>query len=264
MNPLVRVMKQLAYRVAPRTARGIDEWYWLRKQAKFLRSRAPACDSPKAVYELLAQTNLCALQKPKEIVGLVDLLAKLKPQRLCEVGSYDGGTLFLFAQVAAPSAHLVSLDIHFGRSRRSAFPLLIKEGQRLTCLEADSHSEQTRRDLERILEGGLLDFLFIDGDHSFEGVSRDFELYSSLVRPGGVIAFHDIVPDYRTRFGQVTASNGGDVWRLWKDIRGRYSECYEFFQEGPEQDGYGIGAIVWPGRDVDGAGAKRVGGELLD
>jgi len=38
------------------------------------------------------------------------------------------------------------------------------------------------------------DFLFIDGDHTYEGVEGDFEMYSPLVRRGGIIAFHDIVP----------------------------------------------------------------------
>jgi len=43
------------------------------------------------------------------------------------------------------------------------------------------------------LNGEPLDFLFIDGDHTYEGVKRDFEMYSPLVRNGGIIAFHDIV-----------------------------------------------------------------------
>jgi hypothetical protein len=33
--------------------------------------------------------------------------------------------------------------------------------------------------------------LFIDGDHRYEGVRRDFEMYSPLVGAGGLIAFHD-------------------------------------------------------------------------
>lgn len=36
-----------------------------------------------------------------------------------------------------------------------------------------------------------LDFIFIDGDHSFEGVSKDFELYSKILSPHGIIALHD-------------------------------------------------------------------------
>jgi predicted O-methyltransferase YrrM len=39
-----------------------------------------------------------------------------------------------------------------------------------------------------------LDFLFIDGDHTYEGVKQDFEMYTPLVRKGGLVAMHDIVP----------------------------------------------------------------------
>lgn len=36
-----------------------------------------------------------------------------------------------------------------------------------------------------------LDFLFIDGDHTYDGVKQDFDLYYEKVRPGGYIYFHD-------------------------------------------------------------------------
>jgi len=39
-----------------------------------------------------------------------------------------------------------------------------------------------------------LDFLFIGGDHTYEGVRMDFEMYSPLVRSCGIVVFHDIVP----------------------------------------------------------------------
>ena len=36
-----------------------------------------------------------------------------------------------------------------------------------------------------------LDFIFIDGDHSFEGVLEDYFDWSGMLKVGGVIAFHD-------------------------------------------------------------------------
>jgi hypothetical protein len=41
-----------------------------------------------------------------------------------------------------------------------------------------------------------IDFLFIDGDHSYEGVKTDFELYSSLLSDRGIIAIHDTDKEY--------------------------------------------------------------------
>jgi len=41
-----------------------------------------------------------------------------------------------------------------------------------------------------------IDLLFIDGDHSYEGVKKDFELYSQLLTENGVIVLHDTDDEY--------------------------------------------------------------------
>ena len=41
------------------------------------------------------------------------------------------------------------------------------------------------------IEAQPIDFMFIDGDHSYEGIKTDWILWSPLVRCGGIIALHD-------------------------------------------------------------------------
>jgi len=41
-----------------------------------------------------------------------------------------------------------------------------------------------------------LDFVYIDGNHDYEHVKKDIELYYQKVRPGGVIGGHDFRPNY--------------------------------------------------------------------
>ena len=36
-----------------------------------------------------------------------------------------------------------------------------------------------------------IDFVFIDGDHSYDGLRQDWEAWSGLVAAGGLIALHD-------------------------------------------------------------------------
>jgi hypothetical protein len=55
-----------------------------------------------------------------------------------------------------------------------------------------SQDWQARIAVDRILRGRKIDFLAIDGGHSFIEVETDFLMYGNLVREGGVIAFHDV------------------------------------------------------------------------
>ena len=45
-----------------------------------------------------------------------------------------------------------------------------------------------------------IDYLHIDGDHSYEGVKKDFELYSSIMSENGIITIHDIDQNYHDTF----------------------------------------------------------------
>ncbi len=47
-----------------------------------------------------------------------------------------------------------------------------------------------------VKEDVKIDILFIDGDHSYEGVKKDFDLYSKLLNPNGVIMIHDTDKTY--------------------------------------------------------------------
>lgn len=78
------------------------------------------------------------------------------------------------------------------QSGRLSIISIAKPNQNLYLLRKNSHDIETVNEIEKILNGRLIDFMFIDGDHSYEGVKKDYENYSKMIRSGGVIAFHDI------------------------------------------------------------------------
>jgi hypothetical protein len=45
-----------------------------------------------------------------------------------------------------------------------------------------------------------IDYLHIDGDHSYEGVKNDFDLYSQIVSTNGIITIHDTDEAYHNTF----------------------------------------------------------------
>jgi predicted O-methyltransferase YrrM len=184
---------------------------------------------------------LVASQKLEELVPALERIAELTPRRVCEIGTSAGGTLYLLTRVSAPDALIVSIDLAIPPPTAALRERFARPGQRLVSIAGDSHSAETARELERLLRGEQLDALFIDGDHTYDGVRADFERYAPLVRSGGIVALHDVNEDFRTSRGVDSPSISGDVPRFWRELQERHRT--EELVADPEQDGYGIGLV---------------------
>lgn len=168
-----------------------------------------------------------------EILSLANAVAELKPKRILEIGTFRGGTLFIWAHIA--SEHVVSCDLQNmdlqGDLYRSFPPL--DSDCKVTLLSGDSHTAVFKSQVEASLQGEQVDFLFIDGDHTEKGVEADYNDYCHLVRPSGLIAFHDIVEN------QPLPTN--QVYYFWKRLK-EETETIEYIDDS-DQCGYGIGVV---------------------
>ena len=70
----------------------------------------------------------------------------------------------------------------------------------------------------------------------------DYVRYGALVREGGLVAFHDIVDDSRTRGGPPTIAYTGDVPNVWAQVSRSAPKTWEFVRD-RAQDGCGIGVL---------------------
>ena len=159
---------------------------------------------------------------------------------MVEIGTANGGTLFLWHQFAHSEAVIISIDlpggVHGGGCpfwKTLLFKKFVKKNQKLRLIRADSRSPQTLEKLSSLLAGRKIDFLFIDGDHTYEGVKADFQNYSAFMSSNGMIAFHDICGHQSLQNCQV------DVF--WSEIRNKYRNIE--FIENPNQGWGGIGVL---------------------
>ncbi|MDH5202921.1 MAG: class I SAM-dependent methyltransferase, partial [Nitrospirota bacterium] len=141
-----------------------------------------------------------ATQKINELSPLLSLLKKRRLRTIVEIGTAQGGTLYAWCKISQPDALIASIDLPGGPfgggyalNDIKKFRKYKRKNQKLYFFRKDSHKQTTKKKLMEILRGRKIDFLFIDGDHRYTGVKKDFHLYSPLVKPGGLIAFHDIL-----------------------------------------------------------------------
>ncbi len=164
------------------------------------------------------------IQVPEEITALVELLKQHEPRNVMEIGSEAGGTFYLWCRLAEYDGLKISVDLPSGSSGSGRFQeataLAARSAQfkrwsgNVHVVTGDSHAQQTWQEVKNILGGEKLDFLFIDGDHSAEGVRLDWEDYSRFVRKGGFIDFHDIKDTEHHR------RRGGFVHEFWRELQG--------------------------------------------
>jgi predicted O-methyltransferase YrrM len=224
-----------------------------REAARLVALRERGGEGPAALVDELMRSHFFRpLQRRSEFLRLWELVGEERPRAVCEIGAAGGGTAFLFAAAAAPDAILASVDLAFGAARRACVGRFARRAQQIVCVEGDSHRPATLDAVRLALQGRPLDLLYLDGDHSYEGVAADFQMYAPLVRPGGLVVFHDIVLDYRARYGVETSSDTGGVPRFWQEAKSSGAHVEEIIED-EGQDGFGVGVLRLPRADVDGA-----------
>ena len=185
-----------------------------------------------------------ALIKPgqvkSEIQDALKYSSKLILNNILEIGTANGGSLFLLSRIASDDAKVISLDLRGGKFgggypfwKKSLYLKFRRLHQRMELLRDNSHSLSSLSKVKKILNNNKLDLLFIDGDHSYEGVKRDFELYSPLVRKGGIVIFHDIT---------IHINKECDVSKFWSEVKKKYKN--KEFVEDKNQGWAGIGLII--------------------
>jgi predicted O-methyltransferase YrrM len=184
--------------------------------------------------------SVAPMQMEDELLRFVEFVRERAPKRVLEIGTARGGSLFLLCQVCPEDGLLISADLpegEFGggypRWKVPLYRRFARGRQDLRLIRGDSHAPETLDKVKAALGGGQLDLLFIDGDHSYAGVSRDFADYSPLVKDGGVIAMHDVVPG--------PEENVGGAPDFWNEIAGRFGGYV--IKSDMSRGCYGIGVI---------------------
>jgi hypothetical protein len=111
-------------------------------------------------------------------------------------------------QLAQPVSYRQTRDSHAALSPR-AQRLNAERARRAVAFADGRHYVMHQMSLKaaRNVPHGGLHFVFLDADHSFEGVTADIEAWRPTLRPGGLLCGHDYGEGYEPMydFGVVRA-----------------------------------------------------------
>ncbi|WP_372479535.1 class I SAM-dependent methyltransferase [Halomicrobium sp. HM KBTZ05] len=142
--------------------------------------------------------QIAMMQLRDEIEELASIIKEEQPKSVLEIGTANGGTLYVWSRYLDSTQQLISLDLPDGQfgggygERKAEIFREFSPSKEFHFVRDNSHRSGVYEQVDNIADDGL-DFLFLDGDHSYQGVKQDFEMYSQLVNDGGIVALHDIV-----------------------------------------------------------------------
>lgn len=112
------------------------------------------------------------------------LVAEQAKEGIVETGRFHGGSTFVMC-CANPRVPIWSIDIEPQDDRKLNEIMQVEGvGDMLELIVGDSQRTQYP-------QIGRFDLLFVDGDHSYEGCTRDLENWFPLLSPGGHVVLHD-------------------------------------------------------------------------
>lgn len=116
---------------------------------------------------------------------------------IVEIGVATGGSADVWRKFMSEDGIYIGIDINLYNPAEFLYAEMEKvikrfeDDKRMNFIIADSKAPETVARTMELLAGRPVDFLFIDGYHSYEYAKSDYELYAPMVRPGGIVAYHD-------------------------------------------------------------------------
>lgn len=130
---------------------------------------------------------------------------------ILEIGSRFGESIYHMAKEMQAPGKVVVVDLPAGDGTAvNPEPSLRERGDDICRMGFDFHgilaNSRDPEVIQKVHSHGPYDFIFIDGDHTYQGVKADWDNYGHL---GKIVAFHDIA-------GQP------GCYRLWEELRQKY------------------------------------------
>ena len=139
---------------------------------------------------------------PSEILAIGAMVRMLKPERILEIGTFEGNTTVNLAANAPGSGHVFTLDLPPDWDRRYALDVADIHAN------AATGSQTGRQFIGSPLADGItqlwgdsadfdwdehgpFEFILIDGCHTYKYAVSDTRNALRVLRPGGVIVWHD-------------------------------------------------------------------------
>lgn len=138
------------------------------------------------------------IQYPQDIIAMQELIWKIKPDLIIDIGIAHGGSAIFSASILEliGKGEVLAIDIDIRKHNREKIeehPMY----KRITMLEGSSISDEIIEKVKEIARGKEKVMVFLDSHHSHNHVLKELQLYSPFVTNGSyIVAFDSFIEDF--------------------------------------------------------------------
>lgn len=154
-------------------------------------------------------TKYQSSQDKEELGELFQLLGDQQFKVIVEIGVHQGHSLEVWYDAFKPTL-LIGVETE---EKPIINPIIRKPEVRLVI--GNSNNTDINLEVMQLLNGQSIDLLYIDGDHHYDAVMKDLELYGPLVADDGRIVLHD---------AGLIGHPDVEVYRVWAELDGTPSK----------------------------------------
>lgn len=172
---------------------------------------AAVCDKNKLSYEI-DWLGVPVIQTPEDLVLLQELIFKIKPDFILEVGIAHGGGMIFEASLLEllGKGKVIGVDIEIREHNRKVLenhPLI----KRIEMVEGSSVAPEVLAELRKKVPKDAKVIVCLDSDHTKPHVLRELELYQEFVVPGSYMVVFDAIASALAKRGaakEIYIDNG--------------------------------------------------------
>jgi predicted O-methyltransferase YrrM len=142
---------------------------------------------------------------------IFSLIKMIGAKNVMEIGVFEGYTSLRMVEALPKDGKFTGIDIndYLKHDLKSIGPEIdFILGESITVMQGMNPQQ--------------FDFIFVDGDHSFANIMPEFKEVAKLIKPGGIIAYHDTIhlPDVKKLMNYISKKNYNVITLKTSEMRG--------------------------------------------